>query len=360
MAASLPAFASEESFYVGTYTKPAGSRGIYHYSLNTATGEVKGGDLAAATENPTFLAIRPGGKFLYAVNEVNKGTIVAYAILPDGKLKALNQQSSGGSGPAHVWVDSSGRSALAANYGSGSIAALPIREDGSLGEPGSTIQHTGSSVDPNRQKEPHAHSIYTDATDRYAYACDLGLDEVLVYKFDAAKALLSPNDPPFAKIAPGSGPRHLAFHPKGYAYVINEMANTITAMKHDAEHGTLKEIQTIRTLPEGYSGENSTAEIFIHPNGKFVFGSNRGNNSIAVFAIDLATGKLSLVELTSTQGKNPRNFAIDPTGKFLLAANQDTDDVVVFRIDETTGKLTPAGQSFKCGAPVCVMFVDGK
>ena len=356
--AASSASAAEESFYVGTYTTPHGSKGIYHYSLNTETGAVKDEGLVATLANPTFLAIRPDGKFLYSVAEVRKGAIAAFAIEADGKLKPLNEQTSGGDGPAHVSVDSGGHNVLAANYGGGSIEVLPIKADGSLGEPTSFVQHTGSSVDPARQKEPHAHSIYADAKDHFVYVCDLGLDKVLIYKFDPAKGTLTPNEPAFATVPPGSGPRHLAFHPQGYAYVINEMLSTVTAQKYDAERGAMEQIETISTLPAGVNGKgNSTAEVFIHPNGKFLYGSNRGHNSIAVFSIDAATGKLTPIDDTSTQGKVPRSFAIDPSGKFLLAANQDTNNVVVFRIDQDTGKLTPAGQEFKLGGPVCVMFV---
>jgi len=358
--ASVSAVAADESFYVGTYTKPGGSQGIYHYVLDSATGAVREDGLVGTTKNPTFLAMRPDGKYLYAVNEVNEGTVSAFGIEADGKLKALNSASVKSGGPAHIWVDGSGKNVLVANYGGGSVTVLPIKEDGSVGEASAFVQHTGSSVNPNRQKEPHAHSIYTDVTNRFAYVCDLGLDKVLVYRLDANAGTLTPNDPPFAKVEPGSGPRHLAFHPKGYAYLINEMGNTVTAFQHDAEHGTLKEIQTIPTLPADFKGNNTTAEIFVHPNGKFLYGSNRGHNSIVVYAIDEATGKLTLVEDVSTEGKNPRNFGIDPSGKFLLAANQDTDNVVIFQIDPNTGKLTPTGHSFKCGAPVCVTFLPVK
>ncbi len=358
--ASISASAAEESFYVGTYTKPGGSQGIYHYALDTATGAVREEGLVAPTENPTFLAVRPGGKFLYAVNELQKGAVSAFAIEPDGKLRSQNRESAKGDGPAHLSVDQTGKNVLVANYGGGNVAVLPIREDGSLAAATAFIQHTGSGANPSRQKEPHAHAIYTDSTNRFAYVCDLGIDKVMVYKFDAEKGTLTPNDPPFAKVAPGSGPRHLAFHPKGYAYLINEMGNTVTVFQHDAEHGTLKEIQTVPTLPADFKGSSTTAEIFVHPNGKFLYGSNRGHDSIVVYSIDESTGRLTLVEHVSTQGKTPRNFAIDPSGKFLLAANQDTNNVVVFRIDEATGKLTPTGHTFQCGAPVCVTFVPEK
>ena len=353
--------AEEIPFYVGTYTKKDGSKGIYHYKLNTDSGAVSGGDLAAEAKNPSFLALHPSRKFLYAAIEAEGGAVGAFAIQPDGKLQSLNQQSSRGKGNCHVWVDGTGKNVLAANYGGGSIAALPIQPDGSVREATGFVQHSGSSVNPKRQKEPHAHAIYTDSKSRFAYVCDLGLDKVLIYKFDANTGALTPNDPPHASVAPGSGPRHLAFDPsEKYAYVINEMANTVTVFQHDGEAGKLTEIQTIPTLPTDFNGDSSTAEIFVHPNGKFVYGSNRGHDSIAVFAVDQATGKLSLVEHVSTQGKAPRNFALDPSGKFLLAANQQTDNVVVFRVDENSGKLTPTGHTFKCGAPVCIQFVPAE
>lgn len=353
-----PINAEELPFYVGTYTKKEGSKGIYHYRLNTESGVVSGGELAAEATNPTFLALHPNGSVLYAAIESSGGAVGAFAIQPDGKLKLLNQQSSRGGGACHVWVDSEGKNALVANYGGGSVAALPIQKDGSLREATGFVQHTGSSVNPQRQKEPHAHAVYTGPRSRFAYVCDLGLDKVLVYKFDSSTGSLAPNDPAHASVAPGAGPRHLAFHPNNkYAYVINELSNTVTAFQHDAEAGKLTELQTLPTLPADFTGNNSTAEIFVHPNGKFVYGSNRGHNSIVVYAIDQQTGKLTLVEHVSTQGKGPRNFAIEPSGRFLLAANQQTDDVFVFRVDAETGKLTPTGHSFKCGAPVAIQFV---
>lgn len=352
------AFAEDIPFYVGTYTKKDGSKGIYHYKLDTSSGTVSGGELVAEATNPTFLALHPNKRFLYAAIETSGGAVGAFAIQPDGKLQPLNQQPSRGGGACHVWVDNAGKNVLVANYVGGSVAALPIQQDGSVREASGFVQHTGSSVDPKRQKEPHAHSVYTDALNRYVYACDLGLDKVLVYKLDADTGALSPNERPFTGVAPGSGPRHLAFHPTDkFAYVINEMLNTVTVFAHDATAGTFTETQTIPTLPADFKGESTTAEIFVHPNGKFVYGSNRGHDSIVVFSIDQTTGKLTLVEHVSTQGKGPRNFAIDPTGQFLIAANQQTDNAVVFRIDGSSGKLTPTGHGFKCGAPVCIQFV---
>jgi len=241
------------------------------------------------------------------------------------------------------------------------VTVLPVKEDGRLGEATSFIQHTGSGVNPQRQKEPHAHSINLDAANRYAFAADLGLDKVFIYRFDLEKGTLAPNDPPFAKVAPGAGPRHFAFRPKGrFAYVINEMDCTVTAFAYDAQRGELKESQTISTLPQGQAVQPnfSTAEVQVHPSGKFLYGSNRGHDSIVVFKIDEQTGKLSHVENQSTRGKTPRNFGIDPTGRYLLAANQGSDSVVVFRIDARTGRLTPAGDAVEVGAPVCVQFVE--
>ena len=351
-------YAEEIPFYVGTYTKKDGSKGIYHYKLDTNSGAVSGGELAAEANNPTFLALHPNKRFLYAAIESTGGAVGAFSIEPDGRLKLLSQQPSRGGGACHVWVDNTGKNVLVANYGGGSVAALPIQQDGSVREASGFVQHTGSSVDPKRQKEPHAHSIYTDSQNRFAYACDLGLDKVFVYKLDPNTGALAPSDPPFASVAPGSGPRHLAFHPSDkYAYVINEMLNTVTVFAHDAAAGKFTEIQTVPTLPADFKGESTTAEIFVHPNGKFVYGSNRGHDSIVVYSIDPASGKLTLVEHVSTQGKGPRNFAIDPTGQFLIAANQQTDNAFVFRVDGSSGKLTPTGHSFKCGAPVCIQFV---
>jgi 6-phosphogluconolactonase len=351
-------FAAETPLYVGTYTKPGGSQGIYRLNLDLETGKLSEPQLAAETNNPTFLAVHPGGDFVYAANEVgSQGAVSAYAIEQGGALRALNQQSSKGGGACHVWVDGAGKNVLVANYGGGSVASLPIKEDGSVGEATAFVQHTGSSVNPQRQKEPHAHAIYTDAADKFVYACDLGTDRVYIYKFDPEKGSLAPNDPPAGIVAPGSGPRHLAFHPAGgYAYVINELLNTVDVFKHDAESGTLEPLQTIPTLPADFDGKNTTAEIFVHPNGRFVYGSNRGHDSIVVFAIDEQSGQLKHVDHTPTGGKTPRNFAIDPTGMWLLTANQATDDIFVFKIDPATGKLTAQGTGAKVGSPVCIAF----
>lgn len=351
--------------YIGTYTGSE-SKGIYLADFDLKTGDLKLVGLAAELDNPTFLAIHPSGKTLYAAGEIGNfngkkaGAVSALAIDPKtGKLTLLNQQSSFGSGPCHVTVDKSGKVALVANYGGGSVASLPIDAEGKLGEVVSGVQHEGSSVNQGRQKEPHAHSINVDPENMFAFAADLGLDKILIYKLDTATAKLAPNDPAFAATPPGGGPRHFAFHPSGkYAYVCNELTSGITAFSYDASKGALTTLQTLSTLPADYNKPgNSTAEIQVHPSGKFVYVSNRGHNSLAIFAIDEATGKLTAVGHESTGGKTPRNFGIDPTGQYILACNQDSKSVNVFRIDTTTGKLKPTGATIEVTNPVCVKFL---
>lgn len=350
--------------YVGTNTSGE-NKGIHLLDLDLATGALSNPRLAGEAANPSFLAIHPGRKFLYAVSEIGTlggkktGGVNAFSIDPkSGGLTLLNQQPSEGAGPCHLVVDKAGKNVLVANYGGGSVAVIPIQEDGKLAPPSSSIQHTGSSVNPGRQKEPHAHSINLDAANRFAFAADLGLDKVLIYKFDPSKGKIEPNDPPHASVAPGSGPRHFAFHPDGkHAYVINEILSTLTAFTYDAAKGELKELQTLTTLPADFKGNTSTAEVVVSPDGKFVFGSNRGHDSIAIFSVDAATGKLSPAGHASTQGKTPRNFSVDPTGKYLLAANQGSDSIVVFRIDPRTGALTPTGSTAKVPKPVCLRMI---
>jgi 6-phosphogluconolactonase len=361
--------AKQPRVYIGTYTGPK-SKGIYVSRFDVATGTLSAPELAAETVNPTFLAVPPGDAgrsstrplVLYAANETGwggkSGTISAFTIdHQTGRLTLLNSQSSRGGGPCHLSVDPSGQCVLAANYGSGSVAALPVRGDGSLGEAMGFFQHAGTSVNPKRQEGPHAHFIQADRSDRFALVCDLGLDQILVYRLNAAKATLEANNPPFAKVKPGAGPRHLAFTPDGgKAYLINELDSTVTGFSYEARRGVLREFQTVSTLPEGCTNQNSTAEIALHPSGRFLYGSNRGHNSIAVFALDQKTGQMSLVQHQSTLGKTPRNFTVHPSGRWLLAANQDTDNVVVFSIDPATGRLTPTGQGIEVGAPVCLLF----
>jgi 6-phosphogluconolactonase len=353
--------------FVGTYTgnQEGASKGIYRLELDTATGKLSKLEVAAPAVNPSFLAVHPSRRFLYAVSEVSgtdaqkSGAIAAFALDPrTGNLTALNQQSSKGSGPCHLVVDKAGRHVLAANYNSGSVCVLPIGEDGKLGEATGFVQHQGSSVNKQRQAGPHAHSINLDAANRFAVVADLGLDKLLVYKYDAAKGTLTPNDPPAVDLTPGSGPRHFAFAPDGkHAYVCGEMDSTVTALDYDAERGVLKKIGTVSTLPQDFKGNNSTAEVVVHPSGKFVYCSNRGHDSIAVFAVDEKTGALIPKGQQATKGKTPRNFAIDPTGAYLIAANQGSNSVVVFAIDAQTGELKPTDSIVEVPSPVCIRMV---
>lgn len=369
VACVLPATAADHLVYFGTYTSGQ-SKGIYVCRFDSNTGKLSEPELAAEIKNPSFLAFHPTGKFLYAVGEVNDaqgkraGAVNAYARDPkSGRLTALNQQTSGGTGPCHISVDATGQCVLVANYGSGSIAALPIRADGRLGEATTMIQHTGASVNPRRQAGPHAHFIIPSPDNRFALTCDLGLDQILSYQLDPATAKLTPNDPPFARLAPGAGPRHFAFSPEGkFVYVLNELNLTVTAFSYDPKTAGLTEVQTLSTLPANYTAteRDSGAQILVHPTGKFVYSSNRGHDSIAGFTRDPATGKLTLVQNESTQGKTPRNFAMDPSGRWLLAENQNSDSVVVFAIDAGTGQLKPTGQTITVGAPVCAVFVKAE
>jgi 6-phosphogluconolactonase len=352
--------------YFGTYTGEK-SHGIYVSHLDAATGALSPPQLAAEIKNPSYLAVRPGGAFLYAVSEVDAadgkpgGTVSAFGIKTGtGMLTPINQQSSGGRGPAHITIDKAGGHAFVANYGGGTVAMLPIARDGALAAPSAVVQHTGSSVNQARQKEPHPHSANLNPDNRLLYVPDLGIDKVMIYRVGAADGTLKPNDPPFAAAEPGAGPRHFAFHPSGrFAYAINELLCTVTAFTLDASRGALTAVQTASTLPsgqavsQGYSG----ADVQVHPSGKFLYASTRGHDSIAVFAIDDKTGRLTPVQNEPTGGKTPRGFGIDPTGAYLLAANQGSDSVVVFRIDGATGRLTSTGHTVTVGSPVCVKFV---
>ncbi|HEY5911544.1 MAG TPA: lactonase family protein [Verrucomicrobiae bacterium] len=350
--------------YIGTYTG-ARSQGIYAARFDATSGKLSAPELAAEAKNPTFLAVSPNGRFLYAANEIGNfaggtsGGISAYRIEKEtGKLTLLNQQPSGGSGPCHVEVDKRGNCVLAANYGSGSVAVFKVAADGRLAGPGFQVQHRGSSVNPQRQQGPHAHHITCDAANRFVLACDLGLDQVLLYRFDSRQATLNANNPPSIALAPGAGPRHLAFHPNGrWVYVINELNSTLSAFEYAPRSGTLTALSTVSTLPEGFAGRNSCAEVAVHPSGKYVYGSNRGDDSIALFAIDPKTGRASFVARESTRGKTPRHFALDPAGKWLLAENQDSNDIFVFRVDAGSGRLEPVGGRVEVGAPVCLVFV---
>ena len=350
--------------YFGTYTGK-GSKGIYACRFRPSTGKLTGVELAAETVNPSFLAVDPAQNYLFAANEIGdyqgskSGSVSSFAIdRRSGKLSALNTVASRGADPCHLTVDKAGKHVLVANYTGGSVAVLPVKADGMLGEASDFVQHLGSSVDPNRQHEPHAHDVVLTPDNRFAVVADLGLDKLLVYRFDLEKGKLLPNDPPYGRVKPGSGPRHFALHPNGrWAYLISEMGNTITAFDWDGDKGSFHELQTISTLPKDFKGENSTAELAVHPTGRYLYGSNRGHDSIAVYAIDPAKGMLTSIEDVSTLGKEPRNFALDPTGAYLFAANQNSNTVVVFRVNSRNGRLTPSGEKVEVISPVCVTFV---
>lgn len=353
--------------FVGTYTRQA-SQGIYTFEFDLSTGRASEPQLAAELVNPSFVAISPNGQFLYAVNEVadfpgangrKAGGVTSFALnAKTGELTKLNSQLSGGTGPCHLTVDKTGQVVLVANYGSGSVASLPVDRSGHLLEAASVIQHSGSSVDPRRQTGPHAHSFNIDAQNRFAVAADLGLDKLLVYKLDANRGTLTPNDPPSVSTHPGGGPRHFSFHPNGkFAYANNEMQSSLTAYAYDAENGVLTALMTHSTLPADYREPgNSTAETLVHPSGKFVYVSNRGHNSIAIFAIN-EDGTIRPLGHESTQGEIPRNFGLDPTGQYLLAANQNSDTIVVFKIDQQSGALVSNGVKIPVPTPVCVRML---
>jgi 6-phosphogluconolactonase len=361
-----PATGKEMLVYIGTYTTDK-SKGIYASRLDLATGALTPPELVAETPNPSFLAVHPTGNFLYAANEVRAlndqpgGGVSGFAVdRATGKLTPVNQQSSRGAGAVHLVVDKAGRNVLVANYGGGSVAVLPIDKDGRLKEASAFVQHEPPPGAAENVR-PRAHSINLDPANRFAYVPDLGLDQVRIYRFSSEAGTLQPNEPPFVSLPPGAGPRHFAFHPNGrFAYVINEKSVTLTAFAHDPDGGGLKPYQTITTLPAGEPVEigYSTAEVQVHPSGKFLYGSNRGHNSIAVFTVDPASGSLGFVQAKPTQGNTPRGFGIDPTGAYLLVAHQRSDSVVVFRIDPASGKLTPTGHTIAIGSPAAVKFVD--
>jgi 6-phosphogluconolactonase len=361
---ALPAVAQSKGefiTYVGTYTRPNKSKGIYAWRFNAATGKLTPIGLVGETASPSFLAVHPNRKFLYAVNEIGNykgakaGSVTSFSIdAKTGMLKALNTVSTRGDGPCHLAVDPTGKWLIVANYGGGSVAEYPVQADGTLGEASTFVQHEGSSVDAARQKGPHAHATVLSPDGKLVFVNDLGLDKILAYQV----AGLKPADPPFTKIAPGAGPRHLAFAPNGHnAYAITEMTASVVAFRYAG--GKFEELQTLPNLAEDVPGK-SGAEIAVHPTGRFVYTSTRGANLITVFAVDPAKGTLTVVDRTPTQGKTPRNFTIDPTGAYLFAANQDSDNIVVFKIDAKTGKLTPSGDVLEAASPVCVTFVPAQ
>lgn len=367
---ALTAFAltaSAKSFlvYFGTYTN-ALSRGIYVSRLDATTGKLSAPELAAETPSPCFINLSPDGKFLYAANSVktfngeNAGAVSAFSVdKKSGRLALLNEKSSGGAGPCHVSVDATGKILFVANYNGGSVKSFLLETNGRIGADGSFLQHGGSSVNTNRQAAPHAHFICADPSNRFALVCDLGMDKVMVYPFNPDGGLAMQGASP-ASVPPGSGARHLAFSLDGnFAFVVNEMACSITTFAWDATKGKLTPVETIPALPPDVALKNTftAAEILVHPSGKFVYATLRGHDSVSVFAADAQSGRLTFVQNVSAGGKVPRGLGIDPTGRWLVTANQKSDNVVEFAIDATTGKLSPAKQELKIGSPVDVKFV---
>ncbi len=350
--------AGEVRFFVGTYTKKAPDQGIYTGLLDTTTGRIRAIGLACVANDPNFLAVSPDGKTVYASMENDGGAVGAFAADPDGTLRALNVQPAEGRSTCHVWTDSKGRNVLAANYTGGSIISYPVNPDGSLAPRSSFVQFHGSGADPKRQTAPHAHAIYTSPDDRFAYACDLGTDKVWSFAFDPAKGSLTPTDPPAGETPPGSGPRHMAFHPSGrYAYVTNEMGLSVTTFARNPETGTLTPVMTERTVAGDESPDDgvTTAEILLHPSGKWLYVSNRGTDTIAVFALD-DNGIPSRIQLAPAGVALPRGMGIDPAGKWMITTGQKDNRIAVLKIDPASGLLTPTDQAAEIPVPVCVVF----
>jgi 6-phosphogluconolactonase len=366
----IPA-ASSYLVYVGTYTAGT-SKGIYNYHFDPKTGQLTPIGVAAEVVNPSFLVTDPQHRFLYAVTEMGQargpdayktnGSISSFSIdRKTGALTFLNKIDSGGGGPCHLVVDKTGKMLFVANYGSGSVASFAIKPDGSIGERTGFDQHTGLSVDPARQKGPHAHAVVLSPDNRFLFVPDLGTDQIKIYRVDAAKGTFTPNDPPFATVKAGYGPRHFTFgRGAKFAYAVCEMGSSVAVFSYDAAKGSLTPVQTISNLPLDFKGVDNSAEIEVDRSGRFLYASNRGNDSITVFAIDPVKGTLTQVQLVPTQGNMPRNFAIDPTGKYLIAANQKSNNMVVFSIDPKDGQLKPAGQTLDISSPVDILFVPAE
>ena len=348
--------------YVGSYTKPPQGKaeGIAVFRFDTDTGALNPVQTVPDVANPSFLALDPRRRALYAVNELDDGHLGAFARDPQtGELAALNRQPTHGAAPCHVGLDLSGRYALVANDAGGTVAALPIAGDGRLGPATSVIRHEGSSVHPRRQAQPHPHMVAPTPDGRYVLVTDLGTDQIVIYQFDDATGRLLPNErgPTSVKADAGSGPRHFAFAPSGQSlYVINELASTLTVYAYDGERPELRHRQTVSTLPDGFAGRNACAHVVVAPDGRFVYGSNRGHDSIAVWAVDEGRGEVALVGHEPTGGKSPRHFAIDPTGAWLLAANQKSDTIVTFRRDRETGALAATERVTQTPTPVAIVF----
>ena len=350
----------EYTVFVGTYTRGE-SRGIHAFSFDAGSGRAGIPRLVAETVNPSFLALSPDGRHLHAVNEIagieGEGTVSTYRIGPGGSLDFLDRMSTGGATPCHLQVDATGRNLLVANYGGGSVAVLRLEADGSLRRRSDLVRHLGSGLDPRRQSAPHAHCIRPDPSGRFAAATDLGIDKLILYPLDAAAGRLEANRARSFSFRPGAGPRHVAFHPDAPLALVNsELHSTLTSLRLDPGEGTIERLHEVSTLPRDFSGRNSTAETLVHPGGRFVYVSNRGHDSIAIFRLDTDTGELHPRGHRSTEGETPRNFRISPDGRWLLAANQGSDTVVPFRVDPRTGALHRKGKPIPVPSPVCIVL----
>jgi 6-phosphogluconolactonase len=352
------AVAARWTAYVGTYERED-RPGIFRLHCDPATGRLTVLGAVAGVRRPSFLALHPTGRYLYAASEAVEGDGEVCAFAVDGRsgdLRPLNRRSAHGSSTCHLDVDATGRWLVAANYGSPTVVLFPLQADGALGEVAAIRRHAGSSVHP-RQREPHPHSANIDPGNRFVYCPDLGLDRVLIYRLDAERGDLVPAEPPSVATAPGSGPRHFAFHPsRPYAYVVNEIDSTVVAYAWDRASGALRELQVVPALPADFQGESTCADIHVHPAGRFLYASNRGHDSIAIFRIAPDTGTLTAAGHAPTQGRTPRNFALDPSGTFLFAENQESDCIVVFRVDAESGALQPTGERLELPTPVCMKF----
>jgi 6-phosphogluconolactonase len=342
--------------YVGNYTTKTESKGIYQFRFDPATGRMSALELAVETKDPSWVAVHPSGKYLYAANEMDHGsTISAFSIdPPSGRLTLLNSRPAEGEGPCHLAFDRTGKFLLTANYSTGNAVVYPILADGKLGEPTASVRNQGQPGPHQHQKGPHAHWIGTSRDNGFVYVADLGLDKVLLYRFDASKGTLTPAGGAVAK--PGAGPRHVALSAdERFLYVLGELDSTVTVFANDKQ--AFKSLEVVPMLPSGFSGRNDAAEIEIHPSGKFLYASNRGHESFAVYSINQKDGTLTQVEIVPSGGKEPRHFAIDPSGSFLLAENQNTNNIIELRIDPQTGKLTPTGETLAAPSPICIAFL---
>lgn len=346
--------------FVGTYTD-GDSEGIYTCSLDDEAGTIERVSVTDAGENPSFLAVHPSGDYLYAVNEVEEGAVTALSIDgATGELTVLNTVvTGGGAHPCYCAVDATGQYLLVAHYNGGSVAMVPIEDDGSVADPSHVVEHEGSSVDPERQTEPHPHSIRPGPANEFAYVPDLGTDRLYVYEMDLDAGELRPADQSWLELPDGAGPRHLDFHPgEDRLYLLNELDSTLTAIDRDPETGALEIVDSASTLPDDFDGENITADVHVHESGEWVYASNRGHDSIARFEVDGSTGDLSYVECVSTEGEWPRHFTFTPAGTHLLAENKDTNDVVTFDVDADDGALSPTGDVTELPSPVCLQFLE--